>query len=243
MLRNWSIRCFGDYFSLSGFCDNHPSLGRGALVYTSEIEQLSLKEEDKSLEFVTASGSIYESSLDEIDYRKEVLEKTRAYLCEMNISASLVDEAVVLAKRKERAFKKSLAGELLNGDLYLEVGECFIVRAYFKYNGEVLRLYGRCHSGIFKDSYLYTKGGIVDFRHYQFGWRSVNTYHISDTIQRLAVNNISGDVVYIDGKEYPVGQTITCVTKENHQEGLISPDVVNGKSLFADFGKDIFEEE
>lgn len=67
----------------------------------------------------------------------------------------------------------------------------------------------------------------------------------SDTIHRLVVNNISGGVMMIDGEEYPVGKTITCVIKDNHEEGLISSDVVNGKSMFADFdfGEGVFEED
>lgn len=233
-LREWYLESFGNSNILWGIVSGHPKLEDGMFVHTSLIQQTVMDADNKCLQFVTASGSNYAVAFDDIDYNPESVEKTKACLQKLNISASFIEESVVLSKRKERAFKKSLASELLNGDLYLELSECSIVRAYFKYNDEVLRLYGRCHSGMFTDSYLYTKGGIVDFRHFQFGWRSVNTYHISDTIQRLVVNNISGVVMNIDNREYPVGKNITCVTKDNHEEGLMSPDVVNGKSLFYD---------
>lgn len=246
-LREWYVESFGNSNIIWGRVSGHPKLEDGAFIHTSPIQQTVVDEEHKLLQFVTASGSNYAVAFDDIDYTLKSIEKTRACLQNLNVSSHFVDEAIILSKRKERTFKKVLAGELLNGDLYLEVGECSLVKVYFKYHDEVLRLHGRCHSGMFTDSYLYTKGGVVDFRHYQFGWRSVNTYHISDTIQRLVINNISGVVMYIDGKEYPVGKTITCVTKDNHEEGLISPDVVNGKSMFYDtdfdFGKGVFGEE
>lgn len=42
----------------------------------------------------------------------------------------------------------------------------------------------------------------------------------------------------IDKKVYESGTTITCVTEENRQEGLFSPDDFNGKSVFSDFVKE-----
>ena len=89
--------------------------------------------------------------------------------------------------------------------------------------------------GMFKDSYLYQLSGIVDFRHYEFIGGSVNTYHMSDSIKRLVVNNIGSRPVTIDNVVYKHGVTVTCVTEENHPEGLISPDAFNGKSLLSDF--------
>lgn len=42
----------------------------------------------------------------------------------------------------------------------------------------------------------------------------------------------------IDKKVYESGTTITCVTEENHPEGLVSPDAFNGKSWMTDFVKE-----
>lgn len=91
---------------------------------------------------------------------------------------------------------------------------------------------------MFKDSYLYQLSGVVDFRHYEFIYGSVSTYHMSDSIKRLVVNNIGSRPVTIDNVVYKHGVTVTCVTEENHPEGLISPDVFNGKGLFSDFIKE-----
>ena len=88
---------------------------------------------------------------------------------------------------------------------------------------------------MFKDSYLYQLSGIVDFRHYEFIGGSVNTYHMSDSIKRLVINNIGSRPVTVDNVVYKHGVNVTRVTEENHPEGLISPDVFNGKSLLSDF--------
>lgn len=243
-LTEWYLEKWDNFSIIWGRVNNHPKLENGALIHTSPIKEAVLNEKEKCLNFLTNSGSNYTVSFDEIDEKPESVEKTKISLQNLNLSISFLEEAVWLSQQKEKAFQKELSEELLNGDLYLEVGESCIIKAYFKYNDELFRLNGRCHSGMFKDSYLYTKGGIVDFRHYEFGWRSFNTYHISDTVERLAVNNISGVVMLIDGKEYPVGKTISYITQDNHEEGLISPDAVNGKSMFADFdfGKGVFED-
>lgn len=42
----------------------------------------------------------------------------------------------------------------------------------------------------------------------------------------------------VDHKVYKIGQTVTCVTEENHPEGLFSPDAFNGKGLFSNFIKE-----
>ena len=70
------------------------------------------------------------------------------------------------------------------------------------------------------------------------GSGQVNTYHMSDSIKRLVVNNIGSKPVTIDKKVYESGTTITCVTEENHPEGLVSPDAFNGKSWMTDFVKE-----
>lgn len=72
---------------------------------------------------------------------------------------------------------------------------------------------------------------------YAFVGGSVNTYHMSDSIKRLIVNNIGSRPVTIDNVVYKHGINVTLVTEENHPEGLFSPDVFNGKGLFSNFIK------
>lgn len=104
---------------------------------------------------------------------------------------------------------------LVNGDLYLEVTEDFVRKVYFKYLDGAIRLQPMCHGGMFVDSYIYRQSGIVDFRHYQFGYRSFETYYMSDSIKRLVVNNVSGVVMRIDNEEYKTGITIRVVDRDN----------------------------
>ena len=142
-----------------------------------------------------------------------------------------IDEAIKSAHEKEDALVDRLGDELSNGDLYLEMGAGGIINVHFKYMDVVHRISCFAHVGTFTDSYLYCLDGVVDFRHYEFIGGSVKTYHMSDSIRRLAVNNIGSKPVFIDHKEYGPGTTVTCVTEGNHQEGLFSPDVFNGKSI------------
>lgn len=72
-----------------------------------------------------------------------------------------------------------------------------------------------CHGGMFVDSYIYRQSGIVDFRHYQFGYRFFETYYMSDSIKRVVVNNVSGVVMRIDNEEYKTGITIRAVDRDN----------------------------
>lgn len=241
ILKEWYLEQRGNANCLRGSVNGHPKLEDGAFIHTSPIKQAVIEADHKCLKVVTASGSNYTVAFEDIDFRPEFIEMTENCLQNLNVSTNFIEEAVILSRQKEETFQKLLDRELSNGDLYLEVGESSLIKVYFKYQDEILRLHGRCHIGMFADSYLYMKTGVVDFRHYEFGWRSFKTYHMSDTIQRLVINNMSGDVMLIDEKEYPVGKTITCVTKKNHEEGLFSPDMVNGKSLLSDF--DLEKEE
>lgn len=145
-------------------------------------------------------------------------------------------KAVFLAKKKKQEFAKALDKELLNGDFYIELSEAAINKACFKYDDKVYKIRCCCHVGMFTDSYLYRISGVVDFHHYEFAFNGFSTYHISDTIKRLVVKNTHILPMQIDNVIYPAGQTtITCVTEENRQEGLLSPDCVNGKSLFSEW--------
>lgn len=166
------------------------------------------------------------------------MENTRVIFSYMNIPASFLDKAFVLAKEKNKTLVSSLEQNLVNGDLYLQLGAGGIEKVYFKYEEKVQKVSCRVHSGMFTDSYLYTILGVVDFRHYEFIGNSVDTYHMSDSIKRLVVNNVGAVPVTIDHKVYKIGQTVTCVTEENHPEGLFSPDVFNGKGLFSNFIKE-----
>lgn len=235
-LKNWYLRQYGEAVVAVGNVYNNSRFPDGMNITTSRIVSLNVNLQDKCLEIITYSGSHYKAVFTEISYKIEDVKITRASLRLLKTSSNFIGEAIFLAKKKEQEFAKVLDKELLNGDFYIELSETAINKAYFKYDDKVYKVHGYCHVGMLTDSYLYHISGVVDFRHYEFGFNGFSTYHISDTIKRLVVKNIRIQQMQIDGVIYPAGQTtITCVTEENRQEGLLSPDCVNGKSVFSEW--------
>lgn len=238
-LAKWHVEEILESFVLGGFTvkDDDRFLA-GSSILTSMIDTVEVDEANKAFIFHTMSGSEYLCSFEDIRISARFAEFSKDNLERMSISRAFVDEAIKLAHEKERIFVEWLEANVLDGDLFLEAGAGGIISVHFKYQGRVHRLSSQIHMGMFKDSYLYQLSGVVDFRHYEFCGGQVNTYHMSDSIKRLVVNNIGSRPVTIDGIVYEHGMTATCVTEENHPEGLVSPDAFNGKGLFSDFIKE-----
>lgn len=238
-LMKWHIEEIMESFVVGGVVANDSErFLAGTSIITSMIDTVKVDEANKAFIFHTMSGSDYLCSFEDIRISARFAEFSKDNLERMNVSRAIVDEAIKLAHEKEGSFVVRLEKELLSGDLYLELGAGGIISVHFKYLDGVHRISSRIHSGMFVDSYLYCISGVVDFRHYAFCGGTVSTYHMSDSIKRLVVSNIGSRPVTIDKKVYESGTTITCVTEENHQEGLFSPDAFNGKSMFSDFVKE-----
>lgn len=238
-LTKWSIEEIMESFVLNGFIisDDERFLA-GTFVITSMIDTVEVDELNKAFVFHTMSGSEYLCSFEDIRITQRFAEFSKDNLERLKVVSHFVDEAIKLAHEKESFLVTKLESELSNGDLYLELGAGGIISVHFKYLDGVHRVSSRIHSGMFVDSYLYCISGVVDFRHYAFCGGTVSTYHMSDSIKRLVVSNIGSRPVTIDKKVYESGTTITCVTEENHPEGLVSPDAFNGKSWMTDFVKE-----
>ncbi len=172
------------------------------------------------------------SSQRSTDMIKEITIFPAHELLVSNISKTIRKIQEKYPEEKEEIVKERLVNQLINGDLYLEVNSNGFEGVYFKYNDKVFRLRCSVHSGMFSNSHLYKLSGVVDFRHYEFRCRYVRTYHFSNTIKRMVVNNISSVEITIDNKSYPVGISTTDITEDSYSEGLISPDCVDGKSCF-----------
>ncbi|MBU5473576.1 hypothetical protein [Roseburia sp. MSJ-14] len=238
-LAKWHVEEIMESFVLGGFIasDSERFLA-GTFVITSMIDTVEVDEANKAFIFHTMSGSEYLCLFEDIRITQRFAEFSKDNLERLKVVSHFVDEAIKLAHEKESSFVTKLESELLSGDLYLELGAGGIISVHFKYLDGVHRVSSRIHSGMFVDSYLYCISGVVDFRHYAFCGGIVSTYHMSDSIKRLVVNNIGSRPVTIDKKVYESGTTITCVTEENHPEGLVSPDAFNGKSWMTDFVKE-----
>lgn len=238
-LAKWHVEEILENFVLGGFPvkDDDRFLACSSIL-TSMIDTVEVDEPNKAFIFHTMSGSEYLCPFEDIRWTDRFAEFSKDNLERLKVVPHFVDEAIKLAHEKESYLVTKLESELLSGDLYLELGAGGIISVHFKYLDGVHRISSRLHSGMFVDSYLYCLSGVVDFRHYAFCGGQVNTYHMSDSIKRLVVNNIGSKPVTIDKKVYESGTTITCVTEENHPEGLFSPDAFNGKGLFSDFIKE-----
>jgi hypothetical protein len=238
-LAKWHVEEMLENFVLGGFPvkDDDRFLACSSIL-TSMIDNVEVDEPNKAFIFHTMSGSEYLCPFEDIRWTSRFAEFSKDNLERLKVSRGFVDEAIKLAHEKESSFVTWLEKEIFNGDLFIEIGAGGILNVHFKYEDKVYRISSQIHMGMFSDSYLYRLSGVVDFRHYAFVGGSVNTYHMSDSIKRLVVNNIGSRPVTIDNVVYKHGINVTLVTEENHPEGLFSPDAFNGKSLISDFIKE-----
>lgn len=229
-LKRWYLSFVDNKVFAWGEVFDSPKFASGIFIHTSFIEYVKVDDENKQLVFHTKSGSDYIAVYEDIIVDDDIMKNLKASWGYLNISPAILDEALALANKKIEFIKETLNKDLENSDLYIEIQGGRLTNLHFKYMDIVHKLNCRVHVGMIEDSYLYTIPGIVDFRHYEYGFNTVTTYSISDSIKRLVVNNLDDEVLKIDGIEYPSGKTITCVTEDNHVEGLFSPDMFNGKS-------------
>ncbi len=95
------------------------------------------------------------------------------------------------------------------------------------------------HVGMFQDSVLYMqyhqdeKTPGLDFRYFPKGLflDTVETYSWSDNILNVVIKNDTTHIIYFNG-EMIERDEIRKFTQEKHNQGLISPDCYNGKSMF-----------
>lgn len=167
-LTDWYLEEWGKSAVARGFTHNSPKFGDSSFIHTSEIVGVEVDEQKQMIIFHTVSGSKYVAAFADIKCKAEAVENTRVIFSYMNIPASFLDKAFVLAKEKNKTLVSSLEQNLVNGDLYLQLGAGGIEKVYFKYEEKVQKVSCRVHSGMFTDSYLYTILGVVDFRHYEF---------------------------------------------------------------------------
>lgn len=96
----------------------------------------------------------------------------------------------------------------------------------------------RFHCGTFQDSVLYMKYASednpcsLDFRYFPMGWGDImETYSWSDNIARTVIKNNTDSLLQFNKVDIPIGETMI-FTPDGHNQGLISPDCHNGKSIF-----------
>ena len=86
------------------------------------------------------------------------------------------------------------------------------------------------HSGMFQDSILYTVPGVLDFRYFP-QYNGMESYHWNDTIKHIYLENCLDAPFTFNGKVINPG-CVECFENTERNEGLLSPDVVDGSNFF-----------
>ncbi|MCM1217832.1 MAG: hypothetical protein NC548_25350 [Lachnospiraceae bacterium] len=244
-LENWYLTGDSERFIGNGHCYGNPKFAEGLFINTSLVVSIEVEREEKRLKLFTFSGSCY--VLDFADIDEDHWECTKEIL-EQADSAVDWEECLVLKKQKEEAYQKKLADVLKPNELYVVMsGAQGIVRAYFKTNeNSIIPIQADVHGGMMKDSIILAEAGVCDWRIYA-SLLSARLYHWSDNIGAVHIENVGNDFWFLgfgEGGLCCKSGEVTLIKKgEYMEEGLVSPDAFNGKSVFSDHVSDWFSEK
>ena len=107
-LTDWYLEEWGKSAVARGFTHNSPKFGDSSFIHTSEIVDVEVDEQKQMIIFHTVSGSKYVAAFADIKCKAEAVENTRVIFSYMNIPASFLDKAFVLAKEKNKTLVSSL---------------------------------------------------------------------------------------------------------------------------------------
>ena len=218
---------------LFGVCQGHNKLADGTYIHTSPVVKMELCEE--GIDAHTYSGTHYKLQTQEVAL--EFLEETKHFLKLEEIDTSFLDDVAeqieTVQKQKEQEVDKLLE----ENDLYLEFVGTHMKYGYFKKDGELIALHCYCHVGMFDDSYLIRNMGVVDVRYFKKE-NGISFYHVSDGIHNIHFKYVGKVPFTIRGIGEALEFTqddaeIKTIQPLNCNEGLFSPDCVNGKSFFS----------
>lgn len=232
-LWNWYLEEDEGGILAHGFVTGHPKLPDGLHIHTSLLKKARV--EGDRLVLNTFSGSEYVLEPEEISPR--FVGETAASLAHFGVDAEFAERCLRLREETEAAERERLRRELEEGELLLEVIGTNALRAWFRAAGDkVVRLEPDIHLGMVQDSILLwdREGRTVDFRYFPKGDR-LEPYHISDGLKLLQIRNLGGRDVRFGHSDNEVvcrlGETTAIPAADHDREGLLSPDVVNGKGL------------
>lgn len=240
LLKDTKEKCYVAHGVVSG----HPKLADGDFINTSIIEEIRLDSSNNCLIMLTHSKNEYMLLLADIDF--DGFEKTRDYLEEFNVPTLSLRKCLKLHHEAEEDILSKVENVLQNNELYLQFYGVFAQKAFFKNDaGEIREIRVTPHIGMFQDSYLITdfERGEVDFRYFD-SLNGIEPYHWSDGLKALRIDNAGQEnITFLSGDNLVCksGEITLIESSQFGGEGLFSPDVVNGKSLF--FSKEGFNDE
>lgn len=222
----------GNHFHLKGIVIDHSKLADGMDITTSYVE--TVVRQGDSLIAKTKSGTVYTLELAEIGMDNEVVYDTIAVLKGFGFDENIIIEAQVLKERRSIEYLQNADKVLDNGELLLCMAGTNAIRAYFKFCNKVEACQIRRHVGMYQDSILIELMGKVDFRYFP-KTNSCEVYHWSDGLKTVKIANTSAEQTIFDGRGSVLvikkGEMKALEKKIFANEGLFSPDCVNGKSI------------
>lgn len=222
----------GNHFHLRGIVTGHLKLADGMDITTSYVE--TVVRQGDSLIARTKSGTVYNLELAEIGMDKEVVYDTIAVLKSFGFDENIIIEAQVLKERRGIEYLQNADKVLDNGELLLCMAGTNTIRAYFKFCNKVEECLIRVHTGMYQDSILIELMGKVDFRYFPKP-NSCEVYHWSDGLKSVKIANTGAEQTIFDGRGTMLvvkkGEMKALEKKIFANEGLFSPDCVNGKSI------------
>lgn len=229
------------YYLMWGFVFGHQRLADGMHIRTSGVEDIYLNDVGDRLLMHTQSGNDYELLLADISL--EDIENTQVNLKDFNVPAFAVEKCQELKKLTEDEIIAKVDKITQPNELYLLQYGVLTRSAYFKCdNNEIIKIPIMLHSGMVQDSYLVTDWGmgVVDFRYFDKP-RGIEPYHWNDGLQVIKIDNVgrSNLSFYADTEIICKVNEITVIESSQYGgEGLLSPDVVNGKLSFDSLSDD-----
>lgn len=222
----------GNHFHLKGIVIDHPKLTDGMDITTSYIE--TVVRQGDSFIARTKSGTVYNLELAEIGMDKEVVYDTIIALKDFGFDENIIIEAQILKERKSVEYLQNADKVLDNGELLLCMAGTNAIRAYFKFCNKVEACQIRRHVGMYQDSILIGLMGKVDFRYFP-KTNSCEVYHWSDGLKSVKIVNTGAEQTIFNGRGTMLvikkGEMKALERKIFANEGLFSPDCVNGKSI------------
>lgn len=254
-LSKWNIHLYNDFVYLSGIADNHPKLGKNTYIaHTSGIQKV-IAYSGQELR-VETYNSVYicpykymnnkpcKNKIENVDGIDTKLLEVISFInnfvdnkldADLKIKIDNLLKSGVEELRKNKNLEenrlKNIVKELDNS-IYLEVsnineGDTLA----YNVNGEIGVIYPEIHVGMFQDSILYIEDYLVDFRYFPKG-TLMQIYSWSDNIEHLYIKNLKNYEIKVD-KQIIKPDEIIEIKNENYNPGLISPNCVDGSSIFS----------
>lgn len=218
-----------------GYVSGHPRLDDGEHIHTSGIDSVNYDSKNNKLVMITYSGNKYELPLVDININR--YEEIEGYLKRFNIFIPSFEECKNLVTESDNELAFQLDKVLQDGELYLRMSGSKVIKAYWR-NKDIRPIKVSTHTGMFQDSYLVTdwERHEVDFRYFD-GFLIVEPYHYSDGLKAILIDNIGSTSIKFKDDNFSkicgVGEVTRIECKHFNSEGLVSPDVVNGKNVLS----------